>query len=964
MVEALNIHVKGIVQGVGFRPFVYRMAKKHLVNGWVLNAVDGVHVHAEAETDLLDAFVVALSEEAPAAAVVKQIDLAEVPVEGFEDFEIRFSDEEAAGSTTLVSPDLATCDDCRRELFDPSNRRYRYPFINCTNCGPRFTIIQQLPYDRAKTSMGQFQMDPPCAHEYADPADRRFHAQPDACFTCGPHLNMAWKKDGEFAHMLEPLLEIGLSGEGKPVDGSSMQIGAPTADAISRDTSAAQADTTVANPQPGSDIDGLGLNQWQLEHDSLVRAGHKAQAAEAEAAGLQLTWSADRAGSDAILAYAVDLLCAGAILAVKGLGGYHLVCDGNNPQALATLRQRKRRDAKAFAVMMESADAARQLCHVSEIEQKQMMEPAHPIVLLRKRQGVSFAAGLADNLSELGVMLPYTPVQLLLMHDFAAAARAGAGRTKASPETSINPPLLVMTSGNLHDEPICISDAEAYRHLADVADAFIGNDRPILTRFDDSVLRVLDLGEAGEAVQMIRRARGFAPRPLPLAPAVTGTAKGSAPAEAELPQEQAGNNGKDVEDAQKVEVAPASGQPNADMPAAIPASAASPTVFATGPEQKNTFTLLRGGEAFVSQHIGDMENAETYDCWLATKSRFEELFQAKPQLLACDLHPEYLTSKWAHEQDKPLVEVQHHHAHIVAAMAEAGLAEAVCGIAFDGTGYGPDGAIWGGEVLLANCSDFERFANFAYVPMPGGAAAVKHPLRMAYGALWAFDLLEHPAAQKALAALGPQAAICEQMIENGLNTPMTSSVGRLFDAASALLGVCSQPSYEGQGAIELEAVMELAGEDRSDAQLHDYENGETGRESDLVAKERYAITAEKNAATATSTAQDTSVLLMDAASTFKALLDDMEAGVPVPVISRRFHDAFVGAIVTAAGLVEALYGITTVVLSGGVFMNRHLVEHSVAQLQEAGFTVVLSQELPPNDGCISLGQAVVAANRQ
>ena len=878
MVEALNIHIKGIVQGVGFRPFVYRQAKKHLVNGWVLNAVDGVHVHAEAESNLLDAFVIALSEEAPAAAVVKEIDLAEVPVEGFADFEIRFSDEEDAGTTTLISPDLATCDDCRAELFDPENRRFRYPFINCTNCGPRFTIIEQLPYDRAKTSMGQFRMDEPCAHEYTDPADRRFHAQPDACFTCGPHLNFAWKADGAYDSQLKALQE-------------------------------------AAAPS---------LNAWQQENDPLVSVAHKACESAAEAAGLQLVWGEDRAMSDAILAYAVDLLCAGAILAVKGLGGYHLVCDANNPDALAELRKRKHRNGKAFAVMMESADEARRLCEVSETEQAQLMDPAHPIVLLRKRARSCFAPGLADGLSELGVMLPYTPLQLLLMHDFAAAVRAGGTLADSNAEADANPPMLVMTSGNLHDEPICINDEEAFHRLVDVADAFVGNDRPILTRFDDSVLRVLQLGEAGEAVQMIRRARGFAPRPLPLSGGI-------------VPE------GKTAEGEQ--------------------ASTPAPVILATGPEQKNTFTLLRGSEAFVSQHIGDMENAETYDSWLHTKFRFEELFEVKPQLLACDRHPEYLTSKWAHEQGLPLVEVQHHQAHVVAAMAEAGVADAVCGIAFDGTGYGMDGAIWGGEVLLSNLSDFERFANFAYVPMPGGAAAVKNPERMAYGVLWAFDLLEHPAAAKMLAEMGEQARICDQMIENGFNTPMTSSVGRLFDAASALLGVCPHPSYEGQGAIELEAVMELAGEDRPGAEARDYAHGETGREDDLLAKERYAITVEKNAATNESTAQDTSVVLLDAAGTFKALLDDMAAGVPVPVISRRFHDAFVGAAVTSAGLVAALYDIKTVALTGGVFMNRYLVERSVRQLQESGFTVILNQELPPNDGCISLGQAVVAANK-
>ena len=368
-----------------------------------------------------------------------------------------------------------------------------------------------------------------------------------------------------------------------------------------------------------------------------------------------------------------------------------------------------------------------------------------------------------------------------------------------------------------------------------------------------------------------------------------------------------------------------------------------------GPEQKNTFTLTRDAEAFVSQHIGDMENAETYDAWLQAKDRYEALFEIEPGRLACDLHPEYLTSKWAHDQSRvhglPLSEVQHHHAHIVSVMGEHGLPGPVCGIAFDGTGYGVDGAIWGGEVLLSNQRAFERFANFAYVPLPGGAAAVKHPLRMAYGALWAFDLLEHPGAADALAALGEQVDVCEQMIDRGLNTPMTSSVGRLFDAASALLGVCTNPLYEGEPAILLEAAMGEAA---------------AGDEADAEAADRYAIAVVKNTATAESTAQDTSVVLFDAAPTFQALLDDKVAGVPVPVIARRFHDAFVQAVVTAAELARSVYGIETVALSGGVFMNRYLVEHALAALERVGFTVAVNRDLPPNDGCISFGQAVVA----
>ena len=831
MIDAVDIHVKGIVQGVGFRPFVYRMAKKYLINGWVLNAADGVYIHAEGESKLVDEFIMELSDNPPAASRVEEIDIKEVPLEDFDSFEIRFSDDDAVEETTLVSPELATCADCVDELFNPNDRRYRYPFINCTNCGPRFTIIDHLPYDRAATSMAAFPMCERCAAEYADPLDRRFHAQPDACFECGPSVTWSVGAEGE--------VELGRT----------------------------------------------------------------------------------REESDAIFAAAVEMLMAGKILAVKGLGGFHLVCDGNNAEAVAELRRRKRRDGKALAVMTGSLDDARALCLVSEEEEAVLTGSTRPIVLLRKRPGAAIGAGLADSLAELGIMLPYTPVQHLLMHDFAAAwqaAEPAAVRSETPDTPGRRVPVLVMTSGNVHDEPICIADEEAREKLADIADAFLGNNRPILTRFDDSVVRLIRVPRANGgdepdyAIQFLRRARGYAPVPVSVA------AEGVQPAEG--------------------------------------------IIFAAGPEQKNTFTLLRGTDGFVSQHIGDVENAETYDAWLATKNRFESLFEMKPTAVACDCHPEYLTSKWAHHQDLPVTEVQHHHAHIVSAMAEHGLTDAVCGIAFDGTGYGMDGAIWGGEVLLANRQAFERFANFAYVPMPGGAAAIKHPLRMAYGVLWAYDLLEHPAAAAALAPLGEEAAVCERMIDRGLNTPTTSSIGRLFDAASALLGICTEPSYEGEGAILLEAAMETAGADAPDAAVAEEAAGVVP-DDDLAARERYAVTAQKNTATETSTAEDTSVILLDAEGTFRALLDDVEAGVPVSVIARRFHDAMVSAIVMAAELVRALYGIETVVLSGGVFMNRYLTEHALAALAATGFTAAINRDLPPNDGCISLGQAVVAAAR-
>ena len=808
------------MQGVGFRPFVYRLARRYIINGWVLNDLDGVLIHAEGEGKLLDEFVTELHMNPPAAAVVREVELKEVPLQDCEKFEIRESQMDDADEGTLVSADLGICDDCLRELFDPADRRYRYPFINCTNCGPRFTIIDSLPYDRPATSMATFKMCDDCAHEYADPADRRFHAQPDACFTCGP--SVSWKSI------------------------SSEVIDSP----------------------------------------------------------------------DDIFAAAVGLLAEGGILAVKGLGGFHLVCDAGNSAAIAELRRRKRRDGKALAVMVPDVAAARAWCEVSAAEAGQLESAARPIVLLRKRADAPLAEGLADALPELGVMLPATPVQALLVHDFEEA-------------TGKN--MLVMTSGNVHDEPIVVDDDEACEKLAGIADAVLGNNRPILSRYDDSVIRVLNLGgvdaygEPNVATQFIRRARGYAPVPITFPQVESVGTRFIAPA-------------AEDGDAKSLQI----------------------SIFAAGSEQKNTFTYAQGDRAFTSQHIGDMEDADVYDAWLESKARFEKLFDLKPTALACDMHPEYLASKWAHDEARktglPLTQVQHHHAHIASVLGEHGLFGPAIGIAFDGTGYGADGAIWGGEVLLANQADYERFANFTYLPMPGGAAAVKHPLRMAYGMLWAFDLLDHPGAQPAIEALGAQAAICEQMIEGGLNTPHTSSVGRLFDAVSALLGICTEPTYEGEPAILLDAAR--VGQ-WGQGKVSHCANG-TPCPAPIVPP-RYAISITKNAATDSSTAHDTSVVLLDAEPTIRAVLDDLVAGVPVPEIAQRFHDAIVGAIVQIAELVRAMYDISLVALSGGCFMNRYLVEESTAQLGQAGFTVALNASLPPNDGCVSYGQAVVAS---
>ncbi|MEE8722104.1 MAG: carbamoyltransferase HypF [Eggerthellaceae bacterium] len=900
MKEALDIRVRGVVQGVGFRPFVYRLAKHYLISGYVLNDTEGVFIHAEGDEKLVDQFVMDVADKAPAAARVTNVKMKEVPLTDAQGFEIRYSNEEDTDEVTLVSPDLATCDDCLRELFDPVDRRYRYPFINCTNCGPRFTIIDKLPYDRAHTSMKDFTMCSACAREYADPADRRFHAQPDACFACGPHVS--WH-EGESCRDVEP-----------------------------------------------SDATRALVSEMVAADDGVV-------------------WGTTRETSDAVFARAVELLRAGKIVAVKGLGGFHLVCDAENPEALSQLRLRKLRDGKAFAVMMPSAEAARRVCHVDAAEASQLERPARPIVLLRKRADAQLAAGLADKLPELGVMLPTTPVQHLLMHDYAEACAR-------DPRAGCAGDMLVMTSGNMHDEPIEIDDADAFARLAQVADAFLGNDRAILARYDDSVVRVINVGvdakgAPNEAVQVIRRARGFAPAPLSIAQ-VDGAAGGEGAAGAATGADAAdaadgaagasgGAAGASATSASSAstQADDAAGAAGASAAAAGATAPASPQVFACGPEQKNTFTFVRGDDAFVSQHIGDLEDADVYDAWLDAKARFGKLFAFEPALVACDRHPEYLSTKWAREQEKsghplPVVPVQHHHAHIASVLGEQGLFGPVCGIAFDGTGYGMDGTIWGGEVLLANRQDFERFANFSYVPMPGGAAAIAHPLRMAYGALWEFDLLDHPGARGVLEDLGVEADICQQMIDRGLNTPLTSSVGRLFDAAAAILGVCTEPTYEGEAAILLDAV-------RSDGERTSaFEPLASLAEDETDVRKRYAVAVTKNTATKDSTAHDTSVVVFDAAPTFKAMLDDREAGVAVPEISRRFHDAIVGAVQNAAELVRAVYGITTVVLSGGVFMNRYVVEQSAQRLQAAGFTVALNRELPPNDGCISYGQAVVA----
>ena len=813
----VHIHVTGIVQGVGMRPFVYREAMTHGICGWVLNAGDGVHIEAHAYAEAVDGFVAALSEHAPAAARVERVDIADLEPGGWstaneQGFRIVASQDQTA-HTTLVSPDIATCDDCLRELFDPADRRYHYPFINCTNCGPRFTIIRSLPYDRAATSMDRFPMCPACAAEYADPLDRRFHAQPDACFDCGPHIT--WRE-------------------------------AVNGDAYGNSSAIPAVGTT-------------------------------------------------RETSDAIIERCVELLANGGIVAIKGLGGFHLACDASNEQAVAELRHRKRRSNKPLAVMVRSLADAGRLCHIDDAERDLLAGSIRPIVLLRRRavcgndgdspDALVLAPSVARDLPELGVMLPYTPLQHLLL---AAAASHGMHA-------------LVMTSGNLSEEPIETDDDLAWERLvaAGIADVLLGNDRAILSRYDDSVVRVVD-----GAVMPVRRARGYAPQPLPL-PALDG---------------------------------------------------APSCVLACGPQQKATIALTRegtNGEAtcFVSQHIGDVENGGTFDAWNAARTRLEDLFDLAPAALACDLHPSYLSGQWAREQAQkcnlPLVEVQHHHAHIASVMAEAIAAgqlttdARVLGIAFDGTGAGTDGTIWGGEFLVASLGGFGRAAHLRTWALPGGAASVRDARRNAFALLSELGLLEHPGAARLLDSLDEQTrSVTATMIERSINSPHTSSMGRLFDAAAAILGICDKATYEGEPAIELEAAAWRA-----------------------LSSESACPTGNIAGFSVTESSRPDACHVLNSRSLIEALLEGIRTGVPAGRLALDFHIAIARSSARIAREICAREGIDTVALSGGVFMNRLLLQLLTRKLKDAGLTVLIPQTVPVNDGCIAYGQAAVARTR-
>jgi len=794
--KALSLHITGIVQGVGFRPYVYRLATKFKLCGWVLNASDGVHIFVEGPDSMVTRFVAALEVDPPAASHIDHVEVESAEIGGFTDFAIRESEADAT-LRTFISPDLATCPACLDELFNENDRRYRYPFINCTDCGPRFTIIKDTPYDRPSTTMCDFEMCPECASEYTNPDDRRFHAQPDACFTCGPRLYLNANTDQ---------ITVGKDWAWTP----SVEV----------------------SPRPQRDAE-----------QELVR-------------------------SNSLILEASEALHNEQILAIKGLGGFQLACNARNETVVRRLRERKHRWGKPLALMFPNIELAERYCEISPQERDLLLSPAHPIVLLRRRtdeDAADLAPSIAPGLSEIGVMLPATPLHHLLADEFYGP--------------------MIMTSGNISEEPIVTDNAAALETLSGIADLFLMHDRPIYARYDDSVVRVVE-----GRTYMIRRARGYAPEPITVPFASEGA------------------------------------------------------ILAVGPEQKNTFTLLEGNAAFVSQHIGDLENLSTLEAFEEAEQLYERLFKIAPDTIAYDLHPDYLSTKWAQVKIDEAGEkfplgtcgVQHHHAHIAAACAEHGIEGGAIGIAFDGTGYGADRTIWGGEVLISTYTDALRFAHLAPFALPGGAGAIKRPVRVALALLDQYGLLDHPGAAALRARLEPhEEATTLTMVHNNLNSPKTSSMGRLFDAVAALLDVADDAAFEGSPAMLLEAA--------APRDLH---------ERPTPPNYRFSLDDEG---------------MFSPAPLLEALLDDLvllsedpDTLLTTAELSRRFHEAVVNLIGEVSTKAARETELDTVALSGGCFMNRLLLIGAREVLEARGLRVIVGEKLPVNDGCISFGQAVVA----
>lgn len=754
-----KIRLSGIVQGVGFRPFVFRLANTYNLAGFVLNDSNGLLIEVEGRERQIANFVRDLPDLAPPLAFISAMEQTDIAPVGERQFVIRPSQIQTE-TTALISPDIAVCDACLKELFDPHNRRYRYPFINCTHCGPRFTITRSIPYDRRNTSMAVFQMCPDCQQEYDDPANRRFHAQPNACAVCGPEL--------------------------------------------------------VLKTRTGEAPDG----------GDPIRAAAK-------------------------------FLRKGAIVAIRGLGGFHLCVDAKNKPAVERLRQRKQREEKPLAVMVSNLAEVQKFAWLNLNDIKLLRSPVHPILLVPKLEPFPLASAIAPDNVFVGIMLPYTPVHHLLLQEGFMA--------------------LVMTSGNLSEEPIAIGNDEALERLGDIADYFLLHNREILVRSDDSVMRTL-----GNRIQPVRRARGLVPVPIFLAEQL-------------------------------------------------------PSVLAVGAELKNTICLTKGRQAFLSQHIGDLENLATLDFFEDSIRHLQKILQIQPEIIAYDLHPEYLASKWAREQShlRP-VGVQHHHAHIAACLAENQAQGPVIGLAMDGTGFGTDGAIWGGEILVADYKSFNRVGHFDYVPMPGAAMAIKEPWRMLFGFLYHYQgdaILDWPIFKK---IPGDKLDVLRKMIQNRINTPMTSSLGRLFDAVSVLLGLGQTTAFEGQAAMKLEMVM--------------YSDMSRRRPKE-IALYPYKIS------------KVNGVHIISVQPLLEALSAEWLERHAALDISYRFHQTLSAIFCDICERIKAIWHLNTVALSGGCFQNHFLATELPKRLAQMGFTVLEHHLVPPNDGGLALGQAVIAGHQ-
>ena len=747
----VKVVVSGVVQGVGFRPFIYRLAHKHRLAGYVTNTSRGVEIEVEGKEEDIDAFIKAITKNSPPLALISSIKTYPLTPLGEKAFLIKKSKVYTYRST-LISPDVCICEDCLRELFDKNDRRYRYPFINCTNCGPRYTIIDDIPYDRANTSMRKFPMCKECAAEYNNPKSRRFHAEPNACFKCGPKVFLH-DKEKRPIFCNDPILET------------------------------------------------------------------------------------------------IKLLKKGFIVAIKGLGGFHLAVDAENSKAVMKLRKRKPRKEKPFAIMSKDLDDICQYANISEADRKLLTSLERPIVIVPKKEKNPLSEGIAPRIKNFGVMLPYTPLHYLLMEGGVLA--------------------LVMTSGNISEEPICIENDEAFSKLKGIADYFLVHNRDILQRTDDSVCQIVN-----GKVRIIRRSRGYVPLPLFF--------------DGDLPQ-----------------------------------------VLAVGASEKNTICLTKENKAFISQHIGDLENLETLQFFEHVISHLKRILEIEPKILAYDLHPQYLSTKWALEQKGvKLIGVQHHHAHILSCLAENGDFSKVIGLALDGTGYGEDGRLWGGEILLVDKARYKRLAHLAYRPLPGGEKAIKEPWRMAISYLYPIygrRLLELPLLLKEVIEQKKIEKII-YMIEHGINCPLSSGLGRLFDAVAAMIGIRYYIDYSAQAAIELEMCRDEVDE---------------GYEFFIDTKEM--------------------PWKIDPNPAVLAIVQDLKRGVSRCIISGKFHKGIVDVLVRICSLAREKIGLKKIALSGGVFQNTYLLTQMENRLKELGFVVYSHCQVPCNDGGISLGQAMKVA---